>query len=224
MTDEERLEGFEGTVKLFPLPNLVLFPTVVQGLHIFEPRYRQMTADALAGDRMLALVLLKEGWEETYDTKPEIETVACLGKITHHEELPDGRYNLRLRGLTRVRLVEELSTPKKYRTARVDVLSEVVPGDVDHLMQLRRRLCEAVLARFDASGQAHGQLRELFQGDMPLGQLCDILAYALPVPLPVKQGLLAEMQVDERAKVMIQTLAEPPKPVNRPFPPSFSAN
>ena len=62
MSEDAPLNQFCGTARLFPLPNLVLFPSVIQPLHIFEPRYRQMMADALDGDRLLALVLLKPGW------------------------------------------------------------------------------------------------------------------------------------------------------------------
>ena len=47
--DRQPLEDFRGTARLFPLPNLVLFPHVAQPLHVFEPRYRQMMADALGG-------------------------------------------------------------------------------------------------------------------------------------------------------------------------------
>jgi Lon protease-like protein len=79
--DQSALDQFSGTARLFPLPNLVLFPQVVQGLHIFEPRYRQLMADALDGDGLITLVLLKPGWEEEYDERPEVEPVGCLGKI-----------------------------------------------------------------------------------------------------------------------------------------------
>src|SRR5215467_7574945 len=117
--DLSSLENFGGTARLFPLPNLVLFPHVMQPLHIFEPRYRQMTADALAGDRLIALALLRPGWESDYDGKPAIYPVACLGRVVAEQRLDDGRYNILLRGLSRVRLVEELSQGKLYRTARV---------------------------------------------------------------------------------------------------------
>src|SRR5262249_42211923 len=56
------LKHFGGIARLFPLPNVVLFPNLLQALHIFEPRYRQMTEDALAADRMIAMVLLRPGW------------------------------------------------------------------------------------------------------------------------------------------------------------------
>src|SRR5437763_9199059 len=96
--------------RLFPLPNVVLFPHVMLPLHIFEPRYRQMTADALAGDRLLALVLLRPGWEADYEGRPLLHAMACLGKIVADQRLPDGRYNLLLRGLCRGRLVNEMSS------------------------------------------------------------------------------------------------------------------
>src|SRR5437588_755419 len=80
-----------GTARLFPLPNLVLFPYVIQPLHVFEPRYRRLLADALAGDRLMAMALLKPGWEEDYQQRPAIHPVVCLGKIFKEERLPDGR-------------------------------------------------------------------------------------------------------------------------------------
>ena len=103
--NEDVQRDFSGTARLFPLPNLVLFPHVIQGLHVFEPRYRQMTADALAGDGLIAIVMLKPD-EDEFTDRPAIESVACLGEITWHDKLPDGGYNLRLRGVCRARIVE----------------------------------------------------------------------------------------------------------------------
>src|SRR5947209_4114241 len=85
-------------VPLFPLPNVVLFPRAVLPLHIFEERYRAMMADALAGDRQVAMALLKPGWEKNYYARPAIEPVVCLGRILSHERLPDGCYNFLLQG------------------------------------------------------------------------------------------------------------------------------
>src|SRR5262249_59154767 len=76
--DPLTLNPFDGVARLFPLPNVVLFPRVVQPLHIFDPRYRQMTAHALASDRYLALALLKPGWAAAYQAKPAIHPVVCL--------------------------------------------------------------------------------------------------------------------------------------------------
>jgi hypothetical protein len=85
-------------------------------------------------------------------------------------------------------------------------------------------LAEAVLARFDSTGQAHGQLKELFAGEMPLGQVCDVLSYALPVPLELKQHLLADPGVEQRVEILYHALVPKPTPANRVFPPQFSPN
>src|SRR5262249_36873339 len=123
--DPTSLGDFSGTARLFPLPNLVLFPYVIQPLHIFEPRYRRLMADALADDRLMAMALLKPGWEGDYHKRPAIHPVVCLGKIFKEERLADGRYNLLLHGLARARVLEELPAEKPYRSARVELLADV---------------------------------------------------------------------------------------------------
>src|SRR5436309_11398401 len=103
--DNWAMDQFDGTARLFPLPNLVLFPHVMQPLHIFEPRYREMTAEALQGNRLIAMVLLRPGWEADYAGNPPIHEFACLGKIVADQKVADGRYNILLRGLSRIRIV-----------------------------------------------------------------------------------------------------------------------
>src|SRR5947199_6205684 len=106
--DAQALSKFAGMARLFPLPNMVLFPHVVQPRHVFEPRYRQLTADALAGDRLVTMALLQPGWEPDEAGRPPIFPVACVGRIIAHKPLDDGRSILLLRGLSRVRVIEEI--------------------------------------------------------------------------------------------------------------------
>lgn len=226
MTDDRAaLDEFAGVARLFPLPNLVLFPHVDQGLHIFEPRYRQMTADALAGDQLMAMVLLKpdENWEESYDDRPTIEGTACLGRIVTSEKLPDGRYNLKLRGIGRLKLLGEIpDADKLYRLARGELLADECPP-LTEVKTLRRELREAVLARFDSSGPAYRQLSRLFDSDTTLGAVCDLLSYSLPLALALKQQLLADPDVSARVHAVIDAVGGAgAKP--RPFPPGFSPN
>lgn len=225
MSDETAaLAAFDGTARLFPLPNLVFFPGVVQGLHIFEHRYRQLMADTIDSDMLMALVLLQPGWEPEYDQAPAIETVACLGRVGPYEKLPDGRYNLRLKGLSRVRLVEELSTDRMYRTARAELLADDIPDDLPLLAEWRRQVADAVLPRFTEDSSARLQLTELILGDTPLGSVCDILAYALPLALDLKQRLLAEPRVVVRAEVLADAVRVKSAASGRKFPPDFSVN
>src|SRR5690606_41500295 len=90
---------------LFPLPNVVLFPDALLPLHIFEPRYRTMVADALDSDRHIGMVLLRAGFERDYEGRPPIFDGGCRGVIVHWVRLDDGRYNILLRGLERFRVV-----------------------------------------------------------------------------------------------------------------------
>ena len=133
------------TIPIFPLPNAVLFPNVFLPLHIFEPRYRAMVADALRGDRIIGMVLLQPGFEADYERTPPVFPIGCAGVITHAEPLPDGRYNIILRGIEKFRIVrEDYSRP--YRLADIDPLSEsVAEPDRVTLRQHRQRL-EALLA------------------------------------------------------------------------------
>src|SRR5688500_8300962 len=111
------------TIPFFPLPNVVLFPHVFLPLHIFEPRYREMVADALGGDRLIGMVLLRPGWEADYDGRPPVYPIGCAGVITHQDRMPDGRYNIVLRGLEKFRITGE-DASEAYRVARVESLHE----------------------------------------------------------------------------------------------------
>jgi Lon protease-like protein len=224
------LTGFGGTARLFPLPDLVLFPSVVQPLHIFEPRYRRLTADALAGDRLMAPALLKPGWEEDYHAQPPVFPVVCLGRIFKEEQLADGRLNLLLHGLSRARILEELQDDRPYRTARVELLKEgpEPTGAADRAA--RERLAGEMERWLAARKSALEQLAKLLNSGLPLGILCDIFAFALPFESQRKQELLAETHPARRFDLLLallDSLAPPEEPTDssdKPFPPEFSSN
>ena len=132
-------------IPVFPLPDVMLFPNVSRPLHIFEPRYRAMVADALEGDGLIGMVTLEPGYEAEYEGRPPIFPIGCAGRITEVEELPDGRYLIVLRGLVKFRVLDEdRSLP--YRLARVEALPELVDdSELTALGELRGAL-EAILA------------------------------------------------------------------------------
>jgi Lon protease-like protein len=229
MSDEvSSLGDFRGTVRLFPLPNLVLFPYVIQPLHVFEPRYRQLMKDALEDDRLMALALLKPGWEEDYHKRPPLCPGVCIGKIFKEERLPDGRYNLLLHGLKRARIVAELPPDKAYRMARVEVLEDVLIGSEEKEQTLRKQLARQMTAWFAAQSPALEQLRKLLQSSLPLGTLGDVFAFALPVAVELKQELLEEANVERRIQRLLAHLENHDPPAvqssSRRFPPDFSTN
>jgi Lon protease-like protein len=222
------LSGFSGVARLFPLPNLVLFPFVIQPLHIFEPRYRQLVNDALHDDRLIALALLQPGWEEDYHKTPPIHPVICVGRIFQEQRLPDGRWNLLLHGLARARVEEEIETDKRYRSARAALLKDEEPAAAD-AERLRRDLGRRMTGWLAAQGSAQEQLQKLLESSLPLGALCDIFVFALPIDVELKQRLLEEADVGRRVSLLIDHLdvnapSALSKPTDRKFPPEFSPN
>ena len=226
--DLQALHAFSGIARLFPLPNVVLFPQMVLPLHIFEPRYRQMTTDTLAGDRLIAMTLLEPGWESDYEGQPAIRLVACLGRIVDHQRLPDGRFNLHLRGLSRARIVQEIDSDKLYRIAKVELLQEQ-PAGADFDQKLRSQLLQVVPAWCEAHGPAAEVFPKVIQSNLPFSVICDVLGFSLPLPVEFKQQLLEELNIETRAQTLLDYLEtnSPPEvlpPPQRLFPPEFSAN
>src|ERR1041385_3743319 len=153
-------------VPLFPLPSVVLFPRAVLPLHIFEDRYRAMTADALTGDRLLAMALLRPGWGKGYYAKPAIEPVVCVGRIISHEQLPDGKYNFLLEGLVRAVVIKEIKVDVPYRLAELRRL-EIVPASNDQLAPLRERMTSLFTSSPVAATGVGRQFRRMMAGDWP---------------------------------------------------------
>ncbi len=227
--DFTTLDDFRGLARLFPLPNLVLFPAVIQPLHIFEPRYRQLIEDALKDDRLIGMALLKPGYEADYDNNPPLYPVICLGRIHKEERLPDGRWNLLLHGLTRARIESEVDADRLYRMARVDLIPEQEVASASTAMELRCRLGRETRRWFAAHEAAVIQLEKLLHSDLTLGSLCDVFGFALPIAVETKQQLLEDVDVLARARRLIAHLetTPPPEPIHAParrFPPEFSSN
>jgi Lon protease-like protein len=222
--DEDRdLREFSGVCRLFPLPRVVLFPHNVLPLHIFEPRYRQMTEDALAGDRLVTIVQLVPLGQVRGLGSPAIEEVACLGKIHQYHRLPDGRFNFLLVGRKRVRLRREVPSDKLYRLAEVDMIEDESDGRPEE--PRRSDLLDLFRDVFQRRHPMDPDLAALLATPLPLGVLTDIVAHALGFPPEVKQALLAEPCADLRADRLLDLLAEIAcsDPPSR-FPPPFSAN
>jgi len=224
MADDFDLRSFGNQSPLFPLAGVVLFPHTVLPLHVFEPRYRQMTQDALAGDRVITIVQPRGVEDPMVPGQPALEEYACLGQILNCRRLDDGRYNFLLVGRKRVRLAREVPSSKPYRVAEVEVLEdEPSPDDSarGELIELFRDLA----ARQDALDD---DLGGLLKGDVGLGALTDIVAHSLGLPAGLKQSFLADQKVDRRAAGLIRILRELAAPEeqapHRRYPPSISMN
>ncbi len=186
---------------IFPLPTVVLFPNVFLPLHIFEERYRTMVSDALAGDRMLGMVLLRPGWEHEYEGRPAVYPIGCSGLITHVERLPDGKYNIVLRGLERFRLVHEDHT-RSYRRATVEPLEEMRLSEEERAT-LRRHRAKLEALLLPASGNV---VSDANTGSMSDEELINALAQYLELEAVEKQALLEKNCLKSRAESLIEVL------------------
>lgn len=224
-------EEFSGTVRLFPLPNLVLFPHVMQPLHIFESRYRDLLEEAVAEDGLIAMALLAPGWEADYEGRPPIHPVACLGRVVVHQRAESGSYNLLLSGVKRVRIARELPPRKRFREARAVICEDRYPADqAAESSALQRRLRNALVRILHRIPSVLEQIDTLLGTDVTLGTLTDITSYMLDLGLDEKQDLLAEFDVHRRAKMLLEYLEamadddQPGRGGITGFPPQFSSN
>jgi Lon protease-like protein len=186
-------------IPLFPLPETSLFPGVSRAFLIFEPRYREMIADALKGDKVIGMVRLRPGFEKDYEGRPPIHGVGCAGTIEKYEQLPDGRYVILLRGLTTFRVVSE-DQRKPYRLARIEAVPELLHDDERVALSALRNRIEKLLYTVLPLG-----------ADPPDPSLDDddfvnIVAQNLGMPEAARQDLLERNSVVERARALADLL------------------
>jgi uncharacterized protein len=196
-------------IPIFPLPNVVFFPHTLLPLHIFEPRYRQMLADCLAGERRLAVVLLKPGWEADYEGRPSVHTVAGAGEIARSKRRPDGRSDILLRGLGRIMIEGELPSPTPYRVARASWLQDVYPSQGEEALapqaERLRQMCAQLLSTLP---QPVPRLVELLTDRDRPGTFVDRVTDLVVHDIEQRQRLLEENDVERRMTEAIGIVEE----------------
>ena len=194
-------------IPLFPLANVVLLPEVVVPLHVFEPRYRQLTADALAGEGRIGMIAVRPEHTHELNGDPPLYGVGCAGSVSEHRRLPDGRYHLLLRGTHRFRVLRELPREgeRLYRIAEVEPLddAEGEPGRTsavrEQVLGLLVRLAERTLEPGESIDTAG--LRALSPA-----QFANAVSQSVNLPTPEKQSLLEAPSVPERLERLATAL------------------
>ena len=187
-------------IPLFPLPTTVFYPNTSLPLHIFEPRYRSMVADALNGKGEIGMILLKPGWESDYQGTPEIMTIGCLGKIEHHSELPEGKYNILLSGLYRFRILNEIKG-KTYRQAEVAILKEINNKDLTSQASPTKERLIRIMQLYLKNIPNGAKIEEALHMEncQNLAEFVDKLTHHFDLPVNKMQEFLEQQDVQKRA-------------------------
>lgn len=189
-------------IPIFPLSNVVLFPQLATPLHLFEPRYRQMARDVLAGDRRIGMVVVRPDFADEMPGDPPVFPIGCAGTVTESHRMPDGRYNIVLRGEFRFRILgeEARGAEQLYRVARVAALEDVYDdAERERVARLRANIIEniGVLVRATQPERPEALDPELFTG-VDDATLVNLLSNAFALPVEDKQALLEADSIPER--------------------------
>jgi hypothetical protein len=193
--------GIPTRFPIFPLPGAILLPGGNLPLNIFEPRYLQMTRDAMRTDRVIGMM---QPCDDALGEHPAVYQVGCAGRITSFAETQDGRYLITLTGLCRYDILEELPVTTPYRQVIASFdrwksdLEQPSPSD-----SVRPTLTTALRAYFDVKDISAdwAQIEAA-----PLAGLITSLAMICPFEPCEKQALLEADGAEERAEVLIALL------------------
>jgi Lon protease-like protein len=196
-------------LKVFPLHGVSILPGTPAPFHVFEPRYRALVGDALEGDRILAVPSLF-GKADAHALRPPLKAICGAGVIETFDRYEDGRYDVVLRGLARVRLVEELPATKLYREFRAEVLDDVLPaggaralqGELEALRQLVYELSTKLPKESGAP-----QLAEAVAQMKDVSAIVDLVAAAAVSDPGDRQEVLEEVSVAKRLERVIEEVA-----------------
>ena len=221
MSDEQTIQvNFGKPMPIFPLPGVSLMPQQLLPLHIFEPRFRQMTQAVLDGSGQIAMAVVDTSAPDALMTNPAapepvppVRPAVCIGQIVQHERLPDGRYNLLLQGVCRARIEREVEPePGEDRMYRVAILRPVDPMGLSaesaefELLEMRRWLEESLrsdpLTRLAGAEQVLEYIRN---EDVPSAALLELIGYSI-IDRSVHYELLAEGDVSRRAGIIRREL------------------
>ena len=183
---------------IFPLPGVQLFPHALLPLHVFEPRYRDMVRDAMAGERLIAIASFEPGYEANYHGRPSVRSIIGVGSIIGHEPIGEGRANIVLRGLTRARIERELPpAAEAYRMVEADTVADEVASGFDGgaARDMLILLADQLALKLPSGGET---LRELARSQPDLGALADVLSAALVTDPDDRQSLLETADVGTR--------------------------
>jgi Lon protease-like protein len=207
MTPPELEASDLAELSIFPLPQVTLFPGAVLPLHVFEPRYRDLVREALASRRLFAIARLQPGFESDYEGRPPVFDVCGVGFIESCTERADGRFDLGLRGLARVRIVSELPPLRAFRQVQAELLKDAVAAPA--LVAAWQSKLTALWVRLAPHlPEPVRDLKALTRGADDAAAYSDRLAATLVADPEASQELLQELDPAERLRLLTSRVQE----------------
>ena len=199
-----KLSNLPEKIPVFPLSNFIIFPNTTVPLNIFEPRYIQMVDDSMKGSRTIGMV---QPMKSNTNSIPDLYKVGCLGKITSFNETEDGTYLIILSGLSRFKIINEISSSKLYRECEVS-FDEYKNDTNSNQEEIKFSDLELIFKNLKNLFIKQGYTinwKELEK--QSLDQTINTLSMASPFSLEEKQILLETSNLSERKKKLEQILS-----------------
>ncbi len=196
-------------LKVFPLHGVAVLPGTPAPFHVFEPRYRALVGDALAGDRILAVPALF-GKSDVHALRPPLRAICGAGIIEAEERYPDGRFDIVVRGVARVQLLEELPRAKLYREFRAQILEDRLPAGgpatLESELEGLRQLVVDLSTKLPSESGAT-QLAEAVAQMKDPSSIVDLVAAAAVSEPDARQRILEEADVSRRLELVLGEVA-----------------
>tara|TARA_B110000003_G_scaffold266254_1_gene292979 strand:- start:1244 stop:1879 length:636 start_codon:yes stop_codon:yes gene_type:complete len=186
-------------IPIFPLSNCILLPNGTLTLNIFEPRYLNMTEDAISNNRLIGMIQPKSNSKDKID----LYSIGCVGKIIHFSELKDQKYLIELKGICRYQLINHELTNKEYRLANID-FTKFALDLASVKFNLEKTLKEEFLnslKTYFSSQKIDADWKVIEKA--PTNLLINSLAQSCPFSIGEKQMLLESKDLNDLTNIMI---------------------
>lgn len=183
---------------LFPLEDVVLFPHSMIPLYVFEARYRKMVRDVLASNRLIVMSLQLEKENQAEESPPRVADIASVGELVLAQELPDGRYNLVVRGRARIGIDEELPSDEPYRLVTAHEIPDDPPDKSPELDEADTTLRALVSGLAESIPDGGELLKHVAAAQDTPAALSNVMAASLVADAKARQSLLETTDVFQR--------------------------
>lgn len=205
--DRELLREYCTSVPLFPLPGVVFLPHSLLPLHVFEPRYRALVEDVVAGNGILAVPRLSPGWEHNYEGTPTLNAICGVGQIVRYQSLPDGRSNMIVQGVARLRLTKDVVSERGYRVGRGELmeLDPINEGKTNRIAASLKLLVAQLIAAVPETKPALGDLEH---ENIEISEWMDRLAHFVLRKPDERQLYLEYSDIEDRSDLLMASMVE----------------